>query len=72
MRQFYDLLPAVKSDFDSFENEVKTLEIFGCDSSLLKKVTSTSARVDLLESGISEILDLDPVRRIRQPAEYTD
>ena len=65
MHQFCELLPAVKTEFDSFENEVETFETLGSDPSVIKKLASTSARVDLLESGVTEILDLDSVRRSR-------
>ena len=61
MRHFCELLPAVKSEFDSFEDVVEAFEAVGSDSTILDQVTLTSARLDVLENGVGEVLERDEV-----------
>ena len=62
LRRFCELLPVVKSEFDSIEDEVNIFETLGADSAVLDQVTSTSTRLGVLESGVRCILDIDQVR----------
>ena len=68
MRQFCELLPTVKNEFDSVEHEVKALETLGSDSTVIDKIEATSARVDVFESGVESILDQDEVRCFHLPS----
>ena len=68
VRQFCELLPTVKTEFDAFENEVEAFEAIGSDHSALEQFSSTSTKVDGLESRVKSILDLDSVRRFHLPA----
>ena len=64
MRQFCELLLAVKTEFNSFEHEVEAFETVGSDLSVLQKVVSTSARVEGLANGVKGILEsIDSVSR---------
>ena len=64
MRQFCELLPTVKSEFDSLAHEVGVFEALGSDSTVLEQVNFTSARLDILEGRMGDILDVDKVRHL--------
>ena len=51
----------MKSQLDSFEDEVEVFEAVGSDSTILDQVTLTSARLDVLENGVGQVLERDEV-----------
>ena len=61
VRQFGQLLSTAKSEIDSFEGDVEAFEALGSSSAVLAQITSTSSRLDVLESGIGAILDVEKV-----------
>ena len=69
MRQFCELLPKVKGDFDAFEGEVEEFETIGSNSAVLDQVASTSAQLEGLECDIRSIIDIDQVHHIHPSCE---
>ena len=67
MRQFCELLPKIKGEFDSFEGEVEEFETIGTDSAVLDQVASNSARLEGLEYDIGGILDVEKVHHFASP-----
>ena len=61
MRQFCELLPAVKSEFDSSESEVHVFETLGSYSTILDQVKPTSSRLDELQNDIRDMIEVDQV-----------
>ena len=61
LRQFCELLPVVKSEFDSFENEVDKFETLSADSTAIEQVNLTFRELEPLEVGVRDILDVDNV-----------
>ena len=51
----------MKGEFDLFENEAVAFEALGSDATVPEQVMLTSARLDVLESGVRDVLGGDEV-----------
>ena len=58
------MLPTVRDEFDAFDQEVNAFETLGSDASPLEQVVSITSRINALEDGVRDILDITQVRFI--------